>query len=564
MYQIRCDGYILYDPREDDLRLLNPRCKLEVNTVGEGSFTIMTNHPYYDKLHQLRSVFEILQDDQIIFRGRMTNDKRDFYNRLDVDLEGILGVTNDTLIPPFNFPADFSDAGSAENMVRYFLEWVIAQHNSHAAEWQQLKVGTVTVADPNNYITRSSEAYLSTWDVLKTKLFESALGGYLCVRYEEDGTYLDYVDGFELTNTQQIIFGENMLDISTESDASETYTVIMPQGAEIENEDGTKYPLTLESLEDGDLTDDLVKEGLYIYSRSGVADYGWICVPIADARWTDIHEVGNLKTAAMEYLTGTAMRLSDTSTIKAVDLSFTDEQIQSFRIYRNILVHSPAHGLQNISYPLTKLEIDILNPQNTNITIGDTVRTLIGINEQRRNYTEQQIATSVMDLHAVQNDVSQMQNQLLEQNTSIIATCNEIILAALESYVETSNLEAYKETVSTQLQIMADEILMNFTTTTEHITEVDGDLQMRFTEIYNYISFSDGVITLGSGENAITLAIENDMIVFKKNGLQFGWWDGTDFHTGNIVVEVNERAQFGNFAFIPRSDGSLMFLKVGG
>lgn len=40
--------------------------------------------------------------------------------------------------------------------------------------------------------------------------------------------------------------------------------------------------------------------------------------------------------------------------------------------------------------------------------------------------------------------------------------------------------------------------------------------------------------------------------------------DGVDFHTGNIVVDVNERAQFGNFAAIPRSNGSLSWLKVRG
>ena len=56
------------------------------------------------------------------------------------------------------------------------------------------------------------------------------------------------------------------------------------------------------------------------------------------------------------------------------------------------------------------------------------------------------------------------------------------------------------------------------------------------------------------------------MAYFDENDLtknRFGWWDGVDFHTGNIIVKVEERAQFGNFAFIPRSDGSLMFLKVG-
>ena len=78
------------------------------------------------------------------------------------------------------------------------------------------------------------------------------------------------------------------------------------------------------------------------------------------------------------------------------------------------------------------------------------------------------------------------------------------------------------------------------------------------------INPDEASISLGLADSAISLVIENDMIAFKRNGDTFGWWDGSDFHTGNIVVEVNERAQFGNFAFVPRTDGSLMFLKVGG
>lgn len=87
---------------------------------------------------------------------------------------------------------------------------------------------------------------------------------------------------------------------------------------------------------------------------------------------------------------------------------------------------------------------------------------------------------------------------------------------------------------------------------------------IRFMEDENG-NVSDTAMTIGSGDSAITLEIDNELgLVFKKNGVRFGWWDGVDFHTGNIVVDVNERAQFGNFAYIPRSDGSLSFLKVGG
>lgn len=100
-----------------------------------------------------------------------------------------------------------------------------------------------------------------------------------------------------------------------------------------------------------------------------------------------------------------------------------------------------------------------------------------------------------------------------------------------------------------------------------------SDYQAFLTKFSKYIRFmedengnpSDTAMTIGSGDSAITLEIDNEKgLIFKRNGTEFGSWDGVNFHTGNIVVEVNERAQFGNFAFVPRSDGSLSFLKVGG
>lgn len=578
MYQIKCDDYILYDHRDEDLVVLNPKCKLEVNTVGEGSFTILSTHPHYDKLKKLKSLFEIQQDGEPIFRGRMTGDSRDFNNQLYVDLEGILAVTNDSIIPPFNFPEDVPEAADADNVVKCFLGWVLGQHNEQVTgDWQKLKLGNVTVADPNNYITRSSEKYLHTWDVLKSKLFESELGGYLCVRYEADGTYIDYVPKFELTNTQRIIIGENLLDITRDSDASTTYSAILPLGAEIETEveaidengnhvgtEMVKTTLTLENLPDGDLTDDLVKKGKFIYSKSAREQYGWICVPVEESTWNDVTLVENLKTKAVQYLTGIAMKLSDTVTIKAVDLHFTDDQIQSFRIYRNILVDSPAHGVSGASYQLTKLDIDLFNPQNTTITVGDTVLTMTDINADRENNVGEKITGVKNELKEVSEQTSVVQQTVLEQRTAVMNDCEKIILSALESYVETGNYNEFKKTVETQLEILADNISMNFTITTENINNVAGDLQAEVTQRKKHITFSENGITIGAGENAMTLELDNNMIKFKKNGQQFGWWDGVDFHTGNIVVDVNERAQFGNFAFIPRSDGSLMFLKVGG
>lgn len=840
MYQIRCDDYILYDPRDEDLIVQNPKCKLKENTVGEGSFTILSDHPYYDKLKKLKSVFEIQQDGRPIFRGRMTGDSRDFNNRLDVDLEGILGFTNDTLIPPFNFPADFPEAENSPNVVEYFLGWILNRHNERVEDWQKLRLGNVTVSDPNNYLSRSSDKYASTWETLKTKLFDSALGGYLTIRYEADGNYVDYLGSYELTNTQRITLGENLLNIKNESDASETYSAILPMG---------KDGLTLESLADGDITEDLVKDGLYIYSKSAVKEYGWICVPVNESTWSDVTVASNLRSKAVEYLGGTAMLLSATITIKAVDLHFTDEEIQSFRVYRNILVDSPVHGITGASYRLSELDIDLMNPQNTVITIGDSFRSLVDVNDNKIDNAIQKIESTTNDLkdkvsnvedkvnkiegidgvyfyvmysqyangqvmtdtpdettiymgtcstnettapidpgkytwckirgndgvdgkdgkdgkdgtngtpgqpgengksqyfhvkysddgktftsnngetlgdwmgtcvneievdpiifddytwkkivgedgqpgidgadgkdgsssffyvkfsansngypmtetptsttkymgvcsttsttaptsysaykwtqcrgndgtngtpgtngkdgktqylhikysddgltftgnngedlgawigtlvdfneadsstfsdytwkkftEDVDEELENIRQTVKEQYTSVINTADEIVLSALSRYVETSNYEEFRQAVTSQLEMIANEISMKFTTTTEQIENVGGDLQSKFEQLYKYISFSgDTAITIGSGDNSITLEIDNlKGIVFKKNGVSFGRWDGNNFYTGNIVVEVNERAQFGNFAFVPRSDGSLSLLKVGG
>lgn len=387
MYQIKCDDYILYDPRDEELIVLNPRCSLKVNSVGEGSFTILPNHPHYDKLKKLSSVFEVWQDNEVIFRGRMTNDSRDFYNRLDVDLEGIMGIMNDTIIPPFKFPEDFPETGLHESELKYFLNWIINRHNEKQTEfWRRLRLGEVTVKAPDNYLSRSSDTYMTTWEAMKTHLLDSSLGGYLCIRYESDANYLDYLAEFTEINDQQINLGENLLDFTNETDAFGTFSAILPLGGEV-GEDDAKHILTIESLPDGDLTDGLVKEGIYIYSKKAVAEYGWICAPVDSSTWEDIIDAETLKNKAVDFLSGSAMVQASTITIKAVDLNFTDAEIQSFRLYKNILVNSKAHGVSNATYPLTQLDIDILNPQNTTIVVGDSVRTLIDINSTNQAST---------------------------------------------------------------------------------------------------------------------------------------------------------------------------------
>lgn len=164
-----------------------------------------------------------------------------------------------------------------------------------------------------------------------------------------------------------------------------------------------------------------------------------------------------------------------------------------------------------------------------------------------------------------ENAISGIRDSMTTQKTEIISDCKSIILSALETYVESGEYDEFKQTVSSQLELFADRITMTFSTVSQQVTDVDGDMQTRFNELYKYITFSgENAITIGSSDSSIKLILDNDQILFTKDNVTFGSWDGNNFHTGNIVVDVNERAQFGNFAFLPNSDGSLSFVKVGG
>lgn len=65
--------------------------------------------------------------------------------------------------------------------------------------------------------------------------------------------------------------------------------------------------------------------------------------------------------------------------------------------------------------------------------------------------------------------------------------------------------EAYKESVAAQLEILAEQISMNFTETTESITEVNGELQSQFDELSKYIRFSAAGIEIGEEGKALEL-----------------------------------------------------------
>lgn len=168
---------------------------------------------------------------------------------------------------------------------------------------------------------------------------------------------------------------------------------------------------------------------------------------------------------------------------------------------------------------------------------------------------------------AVDRIESELRNELSQQITSLTRDTQRIIMAALESYVETTEYGEFQQTVQSELEVMAKQITMTFTEATEMIADVDGDLQEVVELLQKHFEFTVNGLLIKAGEDAMQLLLDNDIIHFMKSGQRFGWWDGVNFHTGNIYVGVDEIAQFGNYGYVPYEDDEadgLDFVRVGG
>lgn len=514
MYRLTYGDYILYDPRlatpEDRLIIRDPKVHLAVDKAGEMSFLLQPEHPYVDKLRKMSGVVELTDGATPIYRGRITRDTIDFYGVHTVETEGLLACLNDSIIEPFAYPEDFTEdtgyqeAAASGNVVEYLFCWFLGQHNAQVSAEQQLKPGTCTVTDPNNYITRSSTDYQTTMEAIRGKLFGSSLGGHLLIRYEADGNYLDYYADLPLTNTQPVEFAANLLDMTTELDGTDIYTAILPLG---------KDGLTIAELPDTDLTDDLVKNGKVIYSKSGIAAHGRITRCI---KWDDVTVPANLQTKAKAALADNGLAMPEAITVRAVDLGWQDA-VQHFRVGRMTLLASTPHGYR-ASYPLLELSPDILDPGNTQITMGATRATYTGtqIEEDRRRDEE----TNSREEN-IKEDTRQQLDQVIrstsQQITDLQRNVDSIILSALERYVETGDFESYKEEVSTKLSVLTDQLSIDITRITERIDDVDGDLQSKYSEITKAFRFTSEGLIIGESGNEILLRLDNDVLQFVRN-----------------------------------------------
>jgi len=391
MYQILCDDYVLHS-EIDEYMLQDVKLTMEVNLAGSLQFKIMSQHPNIFALGKLKPVVTVLKNGLKYWKGRITEDNLDMYNSREIYCEGKLKVLEDTIVRP----AVFDD--TAANVFAAYLD----AHNSQVTEVQKLLVGTVTVTGD---VYRDLKNYESTYSRIQDLV--ASMGGYLYIRYEEDGDYLDWLEDFTGEATQQITLGENLLDLTQDVTAKNTYSACIPLGAKLTDENGQEIEqrLTVESVQGVD----------YVFDADKVSEYGWKYAPASEVTWDDVTTASALLTKAQNYLADKGIKLALTLQLNALDLAYTDADIDSFNFCEYITVNSTLHGISE-QYLLSKIEVDITNPANTKITLGETVLTLTDRTKKEKDrvtFTINELNTALTGAVAdVGNEVAQRERYI--------------------------------------------------------------------------------------------------------------------------------------------------------
>lgn len=360
MYSIYADGVCIYSDvfALENMKVLNPKLTLEDNGAGSLTMTLPKANVAYETIARMTTDISVQKDGKELWAGRVLQEDKDFYNNRNLYCEGELAFFNDSTQPP----AEYSGLS-----IRAYLEKLIAVHNSKVPTNRRFSIGAVTVVD-KNYPT-----YYTNYDktVAILNALVEAYGGHLRVRKVNGVRYLDYLAEYPDTCSQVIQFGSNLIEFTRKWDSTEFATVIVPLGGRLEDSpiEALDAYLTVESVNGG---------SIYVQSDAAMAAYGWIEKSVS---WDDVTDPAVLLEKARAYLTDLQFDNMELE-LSALDLHYLDVNYEAVKLLDEIRVISRPHGLDRL-FPVTKLEIPLDSPEQTQFKLGDTVKTsLTSVNNQ--------------------------------------------------------------------------------------------------------------------------------------------------------------------------------------
>lgn len=576
MYRIKYYDEDIYIPGSKTFIALEPALDREENKAGSLTFSLLCDHPLYKRITKLKLGVVVLDDEKVIFRGRVIDSNQNFDNELEMTAEGKLAVLNDSHCRPYEF------SGTPEEL----FEWFIDNHNSQVSDEQKLIKGSVTVTDPNNYITRSWDRGDKTWKLMNSRLLDT-LGGYFVIRYEADGDYIDWLDSFEEYSSQTVEFGSNLLDLSQFIDATGTCTACVPYGAEIMNVsyvavdteaaswqigkfyifaddetysliqteetfnaavsagttiyevssmEGTGKRLTVETVNDG-------KD--YIINEAAAAEYGIIYADAELVTWDDVTRPENLLEKATNWLNNKGVMFKKTVESTFLDLSKLGVDVDKIEMYHNVILKSAPHNIES-SYLVRKMYLKLDAPEETEVSLGDSEYTLTdrtADSDKQTNDIAQKVDKIESDYTTNDKMHSAIAEELITATSQILQAAEEITIGILAGYTSVSDLETYKQEIENLFAVNKDGFNFEF----EQMEEKLGELGNTVNTQSQYIRLIEGAIHIGHSDSPVTAVFDNDALEFRYNGSMVARFTNEVLEVRNISAE-NQVAFFDQWA----------------
>lgn len=536
----------------------------EVGAINSFSFTIYPNNPGYDILQSRKTKIKAVNEKtgRTEFEGRvlLLSEKMESSGLIykSVTCEGFLGYLCDSIQPY---------AEEKTLPLNDFIDWVLENHNAQVEDEKKIYRGDVDVEVAGTGNVTKGLQYQTTYETLKTKLVD-IFGGELEVVNKSDKLYLNYLKQIGETRATSILLGKNMQAAERQVSPLNIITRVIPLGAKVKK---------TETDADGNQTEVETDERLTLvgYTPPGGTEFTnpWINdeekikalgIVCGTLDFSDVTEQANLYAKAKNFMQN-ENRLELSHTVTALDLKEAGYDIDSLNYGDSYPVKNNLIGLDE-TLRVIKKSFDINTPYKGSLTFGDKKATLSSIQKDANKRIEENLEQIRQEVQNVSNNSSMTASQVTSFGSKLVETVEKKLEERYKDVVTTKDLEKLEERISYKTEETAEGLKQTFTTQVKETqTTLEGDVSSRFEKLESYIRYfsEDGTayIELGEEYSDLKLRLANKKIYFSENGIEFAYMSKSQLFITDVTVL--KRLIIGKFAFIPRENGNLSFVKVG-
>ena len=366
-YLVGSTAYSVYSPFESDRHIISGVYHRETNTIGSLTFSVLYTHPVYDMFKEYKGVIRLYWGTALIYKFRIIKLRRDFYNTLTIQCEGLLGYLNDSIVKPYVFNVNHSVYPSnipppSCSPIEFMTE-LVALHNSMVEVEQRFTFVDETDGAFNGILfTTEQTAYPKTWDELQSKIIKN-IGGYIQIRHMSAENRLVFKAALTDSNTQTVRFRQNLKALELETASRKFATAIYPISTYTDS-NGARRTLKLTGTE-------------YIDKPLLTPIYGRI---IECVQYEGINTEEKLREIAQRDLNDYINR-SKPIKASATDMSALDSSVPPLEVDRLTRIISEVNNV-DVTVMLNAFDVDILDPRNSTYTFNGEVPSFV-----RKTYT---------------------------------------------------------------------------------------------------------------------------------------------------------------------------------